>query len=530
LNESDLIPYVATLEIPARRVLVVAPHPDDEVFGCAGAIASHLRHGVSVQVLVLTDGSKHGNDQIRAEECARAAAVLGYGVPIFWGEVDRALACSEQLVDRLTQLLISEQIDLVYAPSPWEIHPDHRQASRLATESIQRTDGFCRMAFYEVGAALRPNVLLDITSDVSLKQRAMACFESQLEYQNYDEHIAALNRFRSYTLPATVKAAEAFLLMSAQELASFTVWPHWGEATGSSGPAPEALRPAAPLVSVLVRSTDSRYLQEALDSIAFQTWPHLEVVVVAEVPDHSRLEQRCGPHALRLISAQAPLSRAASGQLALQEAQGEYLLFLDEDDWLFPGHVARLVGVLEHQPHLLAAYTGVALVRPDGSALGKILDLPWDVSTQQTDTLLPMHSVLFKSSALQQGLSFDLSLDLQADRDFWMRLAHMAVWVHLPGVSAACRTYADLPDDASQSPRACTYSGLEQELLDLRAELAHQISLRKDATAMLAQASLSLQEQAKAGAANEAVLNQVLTSRSWRLTRPLRWVATWLRR
>jgi hypothetical protein len=104
------------------------------------------------------------------------------------------------------------------------------------------------------------------------------------------------------------------------------------------------------------------------------------------------------------------------------------------------------------------------------------------------------------------------------------------VWVHLPGVSAASRTYGDLPDDASQSPRARTYSVLEQELLDLRAELAHQIGLRNDATAMLAQASLSLQEQAEAGAANEAVLNQLLSSRSWLLTRPLRWVATWLRR
>jgi LmbE family N-acetylglucosaminyl deacetylase len=48
------------LEDPAllpRRVLVVAPHPDDEVLGCGGMIAWHAARGDAVAVLELTDGA-----------------------------------------------------------------------------------------------------------------------------------------------------------------------------------------------------------------------------------------------------------------------------------------------------------------------------------------------------------------------------------------------------------------------------------------------------------------------------------------
>jgi hypothetical protein len=41
------------------------------------------------------------------------------------------------------------------------------------------------------------------------------------------------------------------------------------------------------LVSVLVRSTDRDFLLEALDSIALQTWPRVEVIVVAAVKDQT---------------------------------------------------------------------------------------------------------------------------------------------------------------------------------------------------------------------------------------------------
>ena len=53
--ENLLVPNQATVEIPCARILVLAPHPDDEVFGCGGAIMRHVDRGKPVQVIVVSD-------------------------------------------------------------------------------------------------------------------------------------------------------------------------------------------------------------------------------------------------------------------------------------------------------------------------------------------------------------------------------------------------------------------------------------------------------------------------------------------
>ena len=59
-SENEWIPYHAVQILGTGPVLVLAPHPDDEVFGCAGAIMRHIAAGDPVTVLILTDG---GGDQ-----------------------------------------------------------------------------------------------------------------------------------------------------------------------------------------------------------------------------------------------------------------------------------------------------------------------------------------------------------------------------------------------------------------------------------------------------------------------------------
>ena len=201
--------------------------------------------------------------------------------------------------------------------------------------------------------------------------------------------------------------------------------------------------PAGPLVSVLVRSVDRPLLDEALASIALQTWPNIEVVVVAARPGHRELPPRCGAFELRLVPTDAPLHRSAAANRALDHARGDCLLFLDDDDWLMPGHVARLADVLQRQPHAHAAYTGVALANGKGEPLGQVMDLPFDGVRQLAGNITPIHAVLFHR-ALCQGVNparFDEQLDHYEDWDFWLQIARRSTFVHLPGVSAFYRIH-----------------------------------------------------------------------------------------
>jgi LmbE family N-acetylglucosaminyl deacetylase/SAM-dependent methyltransferase len=220
--EDAILPHKAVIEIPSRGALVLAPHPDDEVFGCGGAIARHVAAKVPVRVIVATDGAyKKGaapdprRARVREDECRAAAKVLGYGEPIFWNLKDRALAFGEPLIAKVLEAMTG--VDLVYAPSLTEQHPDHRILAMAAIEAVRRSPG-ARLAFYEIGAPQRPNLLLDISQVAGVKQAAIACFRSQLETQRYDEQIAALNRYRTYTLTGNVTAAEAYFLVSSDDL------------------------------------------------------------------------------------------------------------------------------------------------------------------------------------------------------------------------------------------------------------------------------------------------------------------------
>lgn len=214
--ESRYIPYHADLRIGRGKVLVLAPHPDDEALGCAGAIMRHVADGDPVSVVVLTDGAFGAGNQweavttTREEESRRAAAVMGYGVPEFWRLPDRGLDHHESLVEELSRLIARVAPDWVYAPSWWEIHPDHVALSRAIAAVIRQEPLAASLVLYEVAVPLQANRLLDITDLLERKRSALACFESQLAQQRYDSHILALNRFRTYTLPSTIEVAEAY--------------------------------------------------------------------------------------------------------------------------------------------------------------------------------------------------------------------------------------------------------------------------------------------------------------------------------
>lgn len=439
--ESDLIPYTASNGLPAQAVLVLAPHPDDEVFGCGGAIASHVGNGVPVHVVILTDGARFGEASVRANESHAAGKVLGYGEPEFWSLADRGLVYSEALVQRILDCIAAGNADLVYAPSPWEIHPDHRQTAGLAIEAVRRAGNAARIAFYEVGAPLRPNVLLDITPFLGTKEAAMRCFESQLVQQDYVKHIQALNQYRTYTLPRGVLAAEAYWVVAADELDHATVRDLFTLVSPGLPAQPFTSTRTLPLVSILVRSMDREFLAGALDSVALQTYPNIEVLVVAATPGHRPLPAKCGPFKLRMLETDIPLLRSRSANKAMESAEGSLLLFLDDDDWLMPGHVARLAHVFAKQPHALAVYTGISLVDVEGKPLGQAFDLPFDALRQMAGNLTPIHAVLFSAKVLAQGCRFDEALERYEDWDFWLQLAKLAPMVHLPGVSGVYRIH-----------------------------------------------------------------------------------------
>ncbi len=242
--EQFFVPYRAHRLLPGRRLLVLAPHPDDEVFGCGATLSQMASADVEIQVIILTDGVLAGewSDAPAAEarvlrrqkigrrraESKAAALRLGYGEPHFMGWGDGELlsdgsgegcARSEKCLSELVGWVERYQPDLLLAPSVWEMHRDHRAAAQWALRLLE--GAAMRLAFYEVGVPLLPNYLVDISETRMRKDEAMGCFASQLAEQAYADQVRGLNVYRSYTLGMGVASAEAFHLLSEGELAGF---------------------------------------------------------------------------------------------------------------------------------------------------------------------------------------------------------------------------------------------------------------------------------------------------------------------
>jgi len=131
-----------------RRVMVVAAHPDDPEFGCAGTIAKWSAAGRETTFLLLTSGDKGCHDcnvrpgQIagqREGEQRAAAAELGVREVLFLNYPDGVLENSLELRRRLSLVLRERQPDIVVAIDPWrryQLHPDHRAAGMATLDAV----------------------------------------------------------------------------------------------------------------------------------------------------------------------------------------------------------------------------------------------------------------------------------------------------------------------------------------------------------------------------------------------------------
>lgn len=206
------------------RVLVLAPHPDDEVFGCGGTITLLAEAGAIVTCVVLTDGAGRSPNwektvQVREAESCAAAAVLNIHRPEFWRLPDGKLGEQCDLGTRLREYVDSADCELLFLPSAFERHPDHYALSLVATKAIANREKPLELAFYEVGEPLAFTTLVDISPVLARKIEAMQCFQSELKFQHYDKQIEGLNRYRSFTATSPlVQAAEAFLVVQADRI------------------------------------------------------------------------------------------------------------------------------------------------------------------------------------------------------------------------------------------------------------------------------------------------------------------------
>jgi N-acetylglucosamine malate deacetylase 1 len=221
------------------KILVVAPHADDETLGMGGTIARCAREGHDVTVAVLTG---HGDeaphplwprevwDTVRAE-LSEACAILGVADVIL--EEIPAVTVAEQPVWKLNQvtarIVRSVEPDILYVPFLNDLHKDHREVFHsfsVAWRPFTRTGkGIKEVYAYEVSSETHlnfpyveqgflPNTWVDISDYLDVKLKALACYKSQTQPHPSPRSLKALEALAIWRgSQVGVAAAEAFVLV-----------------------------------------------------------------------------------------------------------------------------------------------------------------------------------------------------------------------------------------------------------------------------------------------------------------------------
>ncbi len=220
------------------RVLVVAPHPDDETIGMGGTIAKLAGLGAHVTVAIMTGPGEDEHPFIPAEafatvhaEAAEAHQILGVHDTRF-GTLPAVAVTHTKLWERnaeIDDLVNDVRPEILFCPFPFDLHADHRElfhalsvAWRPTTEVTRAIRGIlCYEVLSEthwnapyLEPGFLPTVVCDISDTLSTKLTALAAYQSQIPpppHARSLRSIEALAHLRGGQFG--VDAAEGFVLV-----------------------------------------------------------------------------------------------------------------------------------------------------------------------------------------------------------------------------------------------------------------------------------------------------------------------------
>ena len=212
---------------PEDKVLIIAPHPDDEVIGCGGIIS---KYPTQVDVLCINSAgvkyswnteSEEEIAQIRCNEFYNTMKLAGinkawiakiFGIPPMFEEINKNFS---NYINNFN----FQQYDFIFIPHEYDNHREHRFVGNHLLKRILKKTGYkksLKIVRYEIwGTMQNPNYYEDITDYVSQKEELINNYKSR-KRANYAEHILGLNYYRALIpfLGEKEKYVEAFCIQS----------------------------------------------------------------------------------------------------------------------------------------------------------------------------------------------------------------------------------------------------------------------------------------------------------------------------
>ena len=169
----------------------------------------------------------------------------------------------------------------------------------------------------------------------------------------------------------------------------------------------------------------ARFLADAIDSVAAQTWPDVEAIVVDDGSTDNPASVLKDYPDVRLLQ-QPNRGLSAARNAGWQASHGDIIIFLDADDVLHPGAAAAAVNELARHPAAMMAFGRLEVMDADGNTIPASLPIVtghfYEELLRRNYIRTPAMAAL-RREAMDLVGGFDPSCSPSADYDLWLRVA-----------------------------------------------------------------------------------------------------------
>lgn len=206
--------------------LCIAAHPDDEVLGCGGVLALHVKNGDPVNIVIVCEGEslRYGPGGAgQASHIQRAAATLGCQSVHPLGFADQSLDTIRltDLIAPLEKIIREVRPRVVYSQYGGDVNRDHQILFQAILVATRPTETFIESVYaFDTASSTEwayprtfvPDTWIDISTTLETKLAAMACYESELRPYPHPRSLEALkNRAKAFGNQVCMDAAEVFM-------------------------------------------------------------------------------------------------------------------------------------------------------------------------------------------------------------------------------------------------------------------------------------------------------------------------------
>lgn len=206
------------------RVLIIAPHADDEVLGCGGIMQRHLLIGNQVDVLIICDRLNKKKEQ--RKEAYKCKKILKYNNLFFSGLKDEFLDQNiRKIIKSIEKIYLKNKYNIIYTCNSDDVNIDHQavnNASMVAFRALQEHSP-SKIFLYEIPSStgqghksqFKPNYYCELSKDVlNLKVKAFECYSGEIREEPNPRNSIGLKNFALFRgLQCNSKYAEAFNLI-----------------------------------------------------------------------------------------------------------------------------------------------------------------------------------------------------------------------------------------------------------------------------------------------------------------------------